>query len=231
MWWKKSLGEADARRLAENAGELAEYLLFKRLLARYSLSEPEERIINTLDVTGASALTKLYDKITGAYRYKMKLGRKTRTMTREEITGYVKDPKPDVRKTAYQTILSRYSQDRGVAGEIYQNIVLQLEGRGDRDPGDTRLPYPARNTGKQHRRQDRRVAPRLMQKGTRQYSRGFFAQKAGMLGIDSLRRYDLYAPAAKRAEKKYSYDRSVRMVFESLERFSPALAGYARRGL
>lgn len=146
LWWKKSLGEADARRLAENAGELAEYLLYKRLLARYSLSEPEERIINTLDVTGASALTKLYDKITGAYRYKMKLGRKTKTMTREEITGYVKDPRPDVRKTAYQAILSRYSQDRGVAGEIYQNIVLnwrdeEIEIRGHKTP------ISVRNTG------------------------------------------------------------------------------------
>ena len=227
LWWKKSLGEADARRLAENAGELAEYLLYKRLLARYSLSEPEERIINTLDVTGASALTKLYDKITGAYRYKMRLGRKTKTMTREEITGYVKDPRPDVRKTAYQTILSRYSQDRGVAGEIYQNIVLnwrdeEIEIRGHKTP------ISARNTG--NNIDDKTVESLLAscRKNAPIFQR-FFAQKAGMLGMDSLRRYDLYAPAAKRAEKKYSYDRSVRMVFESLERFSPDLAGYARR--
>ena len=56
----------------------SEYLGHKRLIAKYSLSEPEERIINTLDVTGISALVKLYDKITNAFEYKMKIGNKTK---------------------------------------------------------------------------------------------------------------------------------------------------------
>lgn len=227
LWWKKSLGEADACRLAENAGDLAEYLLHKRLLARYSLSEPEERIINTLDVTGASALTKLYDKITGAYRYKMKLGQKTKTMTREEISGYAKNPMPDVRKRAYQTILSRYSQDRGVTGEIYQNIVLnwrdeEIEIRGHKTP------ISVRNT--ENNIDDRTVESLLAScRRNAPVFQKFFAQKARMLGMDALRRYDLYAPATKRTEKKYAYGQSVRMVFKSLERFSPTLAGYAKR--
>lgn len=227
LWWKKVLGEADALRLARDAGELSEYLLHKRLLARYSLSEPEERIINTLDVTGASALTKLYDKITGAYRYKMRLGKRTKTMTREEIAGYVKDPRPDVRKSAYQTILSRYSQDRGVTGELYQNIVLnwrdeEIEIRGHKKP------ISARNTG--NNVDDKTVESLLAscRKNAPTFQR-FFAQKAGMIGMDVLRRYDLYAPAARRTQKRYSFDKSVRMVLESLGRFSPVLAGYAKR--
>ena len=48
---------------------MTEYLSHKRLFAKYALSEPEERIINTLDVTGISALVKLYDKITNAFEY------------------------------------------------------------------------------------------------------------------------------------------------------------------
>lgn len=227
LWWEKGLGEADALRLTKNAGELSEYLLHKRLLARYSLSEPEERIINTLDVTGASALTKLYDKITGAYRYKMKVGKKAKTMTREEITGYVKNPLPEVRKGAYRTILSRYSQDRGVAGEIYQNIVLNW--RDEKiDIRGYKTPISARNTG--NNIDDRTVESLLAscRKNAPVFQR-FFVQKAGMIGMDTLRRYDLYAPAAKRTEKRYTYDRSVRMVLESLGRFSPVLAGYARR--
>ena len=69
LWWKKQVDENNARRLIKSAGQFSEYLRFKRLLAKYSLSEPEEKIINTLDVTGASALVKLYDKITNAYVY------------------------------------------------------------------------------------------------------------------------------------------------------------------
>ena len=53
--------------------ELKEYLAYKRLFAKYALSESEEKIINTLDVTGISALVKLYDKITNVYEYKMKI--------------------------------------------------------------------------------------------------------------------------------------------------------------
>ena len=68
LWWKKQIDEKNAERLIKNAGELADYLRYKRLVARYALTEPEEKIINTLDVTGISALVKIYDKITN-YTY------------------------------------------------------------------------------------------------------------------------------------------------------------------
>ncbi|MFZ8938003.1 MAG: oligoendopeptidase F, partial [Nitrosopumilaceae archaeon] len=83
LWWKTQVDEKNAKRLIKDSGELSEYLNHKRLIAKYSLSEPEEKIINTLDVTGISALVKLYDKITNAYKYKMKIGSKTKILTRE----------------------------------------------------------------------------------------------------------------------------------------------------
>ena len=61
LWWKRGINEKNAQRLIKDSGELAGYLRHKRLVAKYSLTEPEERIINTLDVTGATALVKLYD--------------------------------------------------------------------------------------------------------------------------------------------------------------------------
>ena len=67
LWWKRKIDSKNAKRLINDAGELASYLEYKRLVAKYSLTEPEERIINTLDVTGSSALVKLYDKITNSY--------------------------------------------------------------------------------------------------------------------------------------------------------------------
>ena len=49
----------------------------------------------------------------------------------------------------------------------------------------------------------------------------FFTQKAKMLKTKKLRRYDLYAPAAANIkEKNYSYNQSVKLVFESLGKFS-----------
>ena len=130
LWWKTQVDEKNAKRLIKDAGELSEYLAHKRLIAKYSLSEPEERIINTLDVTGISALVKLYDKITNAFEYQMKIGNKTKKMTREELTNYVRDTNPKIRETAYKTILGKYNENKGVVGEIYQNIALNWKDEG-----------------------------------------------------------------------------------------------------
>ncbi len=130
LWWKTKVDDKNAKRLMEDTGELKEYLAYKRLFAKYALSESEEKIINTLDVTGISALVKLYDKITNVYEYKMKIGNKTKTMTREELTNYVRSTNPKIRETAYKTILSKYEENKGVIGEIYQNIVLNWKDEG-----------------------------------------------------------------------------------------------------
>ena len=130
LWWKTQVDEKNAKRLMKNTGEITEYLSHKRLFAKYALSEPEERIINTLDVTGISALVKLYDKITNSYEYKMKVGNKSKVMTREELTNYVRSTNPKIRESAYKTILTKYFDNKGVVGEIYQNIVLNWKDEG-----------------------------------------------------------------------------------------------------
>jgi len=103
LWWKRQVDEKNAKRLIKSAGQFSEYLKFKRLLAKYSLSEPEEKIINTLDVTGVSALVKLYDKITNAYVYTVAVDGKKRTMNREQLTTLVRSKKAKTREAAYKS--------------------------------------------------------------------------------------------------------------------------------
>ena len=228
LWWKNQIDEKNAKRLIKESGELSEYLKHKRLVARYSLSEPEERIINTLDVTGISALVKLYDKITNAFEYKMKVGNKTKTMTREEITNFVRNTNPKIRETAYKTILTKYSENKGVVGEIYQNIVLNWRDEGIEIRG-YKSPISMRNIGNDV---DDRTIESLLEvckKNTSIFQK-FFLQKAKMLKLKKLRRYDLYAPAAANIkEKNYPYDKSVKLVFESLGKFSPDLRDFAKK--
>ncbi|MBI3254141.1 MAG: oligoendopeptidase F, partial [Nitrosopumilales archaeon] len=130
LWWKKKIDEKNAKRLIKDAGQLSNYLQFKRLMAKYSLSEPEEKIINTLDVTGISALVKLYDKITNAFEYVVNIDGKKRRLTREELAGLVRSSKPKTREAAYKTLLGKYFDNKGVLGEIYQNIVLNWKDEG-----------------------------------------------------------------------------------------------------
>ena len=228
LWWKTQVDKKNAKRLMKNAGELTEYLLHKRLFAKYALSEPEERIINTLDVTGISALVKLYDKITNAYEYKMKIGNKTQTMTREELTNYVRSTNPKIRETAYKTILTKYTENKGVIGEIYQNIVLNWRDEGIEIRG-YKTPISMRNIGNDVDDKTIESLLSVCKKNSSVFQK-FFVQKAKMLKMKKLRRYDLYAPAAANIkEKNYTYKKSVKLVFESLGKFSETLEEFARK--
>jgi oligoendopeptidase F len=228
LWWKTQIDNKNANRLIKDAGELSEYLKHKRLVAKYSLSEPEEKIINTLDVTGISALVKLYDKITNAYKYKMKVGNKTKILTREELTNFVRSNSAKTREDAYKTLLTKYNENKGVVGEIYQNITLNWKHEGV-DIRGYQSPISMRNIGNDI---DDKTIESLLQVCRKNSSvfQKFFVQKAKMLKMKKLRRYDLYAPAASNIkEKNYSFDKSVKLVFDSLGKFSPKLEKFARQ--
>ena len=228
LWWKTQVDDKNAKRLMKNAGEITEYLSHKRLFAKYALSESEEKIINTLDVTGISALVKLYDKITNAYEYKMKIGNRTKKMTREELTNYVRSTNSKIRERAYKTILTKYTENKGVIGEIYQNIVLNWRDEGIEIRG-YKSPISMRNIGNDVDDKTIESLLSVCKKNSPVFQK-FFIQKAKMLKMKKLRRYDLYAPAgASIKEKNYSYSNSVKLVFESLGKFSNTLEEFARK--
>lgn len=223
LWWMRTVDETNARRLMGDAGDLTEYLRHLRLVASYSLSEPEEKIINTLDVTGTSALVKIYDKITGSFKYRAR----GKSMSREELSGLFKSSNPEVRKTAYDALLDKFAGQKGVLGEIYQNVVLNWRDEGIQIRG-YKTPISIRNVDNNV---DDITVDSLLRvcKNNSSVFHEFFLHKAELLGVEQLRRYDLYAPvAAKSRERRYSYDRSVRLVLESLAEFSPRLSDFAR---
>jgi len=228
LWWKKGIDEKNAKRLIKDSGELSGYLKYKRLVAKYSLSEPEEKIINTLDVTGSTALIKIYDKITNAFEYVVKIEGKKRKFTREQLSTYVRSTKSKTREIAYKELLSKFSKNKGVLGEIYQNVVLNWKDEGVEIRGFA-SPISIRNIANDV--DDKTINSLLtVCKKNAPIFQNFFIQKAKMLGLKKLRRYDLYAPAtSKIKEKNYPYDKSVKLVFESLEKFSPKLSTFAKK--
>ena len=227
QWWKKQIDEKNAQRLMKSAGELHEFLRYKRLLAKYSLTEPEERIINTLDVTGHSALVKIYDKITNAFEFVVKIDGKTRKYTREELGRLVRNPKSKTREIAYKALLSRYDTNKGVLGEIYQNIVLNWKNECIQLRGYS-SPISVRNIGNDVDDKTVNSLLSVCKKNSHVFHK-FFSQKARILGVKKLRRYDIYAPIQKKNEKKYNYDKAVRLVLHTLHNFSPKLGEFARK--
>ena len=228
LWWKKQIDEKNAKRLIKNSGELSDYLRYKRLVAKYALTEPEEKIINTLDVTGISALVKIYDKITNAFTYTVKVDGKIKTMGREQLTTLVRNKNPKIREAAYKSLLTKYHENKGVIGQIYQNIVLNWKNEGIGMRG-FRNPISVQNISNDVNDKTIDVMLKVCKKNAPVFQK-YFQQKAKRVGVKKLRRYDLYAPSKKSAsEKNYTFDQGTKLVLDSLNKFSPKIAEYASR--
>jgi oligoendopeptidase F len=224
LWWKE-LDEKDARRLLADSGDYAYYLESLRRFKPYTLSEPEEKVINVKDVNGSSALVKLYEVITNRFTFRLEVAGEVREMTRAELSTYVRDPSPDVRAAAYQELYRIYSDQATVLGQIYSHRVCdwaseQVTLRGFESPISVRnlqndIPDPVVETLLDVCRANMTVFQR------------YFRFKARRLGMDRLRRYDIYAPIGA-AEKTYPFSEAADLVLDSLNRFSPRLADHAR---
>jgi len=228
LWWKKQIDEKNAKRLIKDAGDFSDYLRYKRLVAKYSLTEPEEKIINTLDVTGISALVKIYDKITNAFTYTVNVNGKKKTMGREELTTLVRNKNSKVREAAYKSLLTKYQDNKGVIGQIYQNIVLNWKNEG-MDMRGFDNPISIQNMSNDVDDKTISVMLEVCKKNAPVFQK-YFQQKAKRVGVKKLRRYDLYAPSKKSSgERDYTFDQGTKLVLDSLNRFSQDIADFAAR--
>ena len=103
LWWK-ALDDANAARLLDASGDYRYWLEQMRNFKPYTLSEPEEKVINIKNVTGRSAHDMLYDSITNRYVFKVDVNGETKEMTRGELMTLVRTADPDLRAKAYQEL-------------------------------------------------------------------------------------------------------------------------------
>ena len=235
LWFKKQIDDETATRLI-NAIPKAyqEYLRHKRLVAKYSLSEPEEKIINTLEVTGVRALIKIYDKMTSGFEFTMKLrhGRKTiekKFDNKEKLVSLVRSPDGKKREAAYKSLLQVYKRNSGVLGEIYQNIIMQWRDEAIMMRG-YRSPISVRNIA--NNLEDATVDALLAAcRNNVAIFHDYFVEKAKMLGMKKLHRYHLYAPISNRASdsKKFTYGKAIETMLDSFGAFDPQFRRLAER--
>jgi oligoendopeptidase F len=235
LWFKKQLDDENARRLIDAVPPVyREYLRHKRLVAKYALSEPEEKIINTLEVTGTRALVKIYDKITSSFEFTMKLKRGRKIVekhfdNKEKLVSLVRSPDAKVREAAYKSLLGVYKKNSSVLGEIYQNVVVEWRDEAVSMRG-YRSPISVRNIA--NNLDDPTVDALLaVCRKNSVIFQDYFREKARMLGIKKLRRYALYAPISTRASdtKKFTYSKAVQGVLGTFGDFDPEFRRLAER--
>ncbi|HEY9074911.1 MAG TPA: M3 family oligoendopeptidase [Anaerolineaceae bacterium] len=225
LWWKE-LDEENAGRLMAGAGDYRYWLEEMRLFKKYTLSEPEEKIVNLKDVTGSSALKTLYDTITNRYTFKMEVDGELRELTRGQLMVYARHYNPDLRKAAYQEQFRVYGNDGVILGQMYQTLVRdwrneQVNLRGFKSP------IAARNLANNIPDEVVDTLLAVCARNAPVFQR-FFGIKARWLGMERLRRYDVYAPVA-RSEKAYPFGEAANMVFEAFNEFDPKFAAMAEQ--
>lgn len=227
LWWK-ALEDDVAAQLMREAGDYTYWLEEMRHFKPHTLSEPEEKIINIKDVTGFNAINTLYDTITNRYTYKISVDGEEKELTRGELMVYVKHHDPDLRAAAYQELYRVYADDGAILGMMYQNLARDWRNENI----DLRhFPSPISVKNLQNDIPDEVVDTLLevSRRNTTVFQR-FFKMKARWLGVERLRRYDVYAPVV-RSDKTYEHPEVVEMVLDSLAEFHPKLATLAQRVL
>ena len=225
LWWKE-LDDRNAERLMNSADGYRYYLEEMRHFKPHTLSEVEEKVVNIKDVTGSNALNTLYDAITNRYVFKLEVDGEIKELTRGQLTAYVQGPDSGLRAKAYQELYRVYGADATILGQMYQTLARDWhnENIGLRKFSS---PMAVRNLQNDIPNEAVDALLEVARRNAKIFQR-YFKLKAKHLGIDRLRRYDIYAPIAN-SDKKFEYDSATQMVFDSFNTFDPQLAEMAQR--
>ncbi|MCK6539594.1 MAG: M3 family metallopeptidase, partial [Anaerolineales bacterium] len=225
LWWKE-LDDANAERLMSASGDYRYYLEAMRKFKPYTLGEAEEKIINIKDVTGANALVNLYEAITNRYAFKLAVNGEVKELTRDGLQPYIQGPDPDLRAKAYQELYRVYGDDGPILGQMYQTRARDWHNENI-NLRKFRSAMSVRNLVNDIPDEAVDTLLDVAKKNAKVFHR-YFRLKAKHIGVEKLRRYDIYAPVA-RSDKAFDFSDAAGMVLESFNAFDPKLGELARR--
>jgi len=225
LWWK-DVDEKNAERLMAGSGDYRYYLEEMRHFKPHTLSEAEEKVINIKDVAGMGALITIYNAITNRYVFKLEINGEVQELTRAQLQPFIQGPDAEMRAKAYQENFRVFGNDGPILGQIYQarvrdwyneNITLRkfssaLSVRNLQND----VPDEAVNALLETTKKNAKVFHR------------YFKLKAKHMGVEKLRRYDIYAPVAK-SDKTFDFNAAANMVIDSFTVFDPKIGELARR--
>ncbi|MFO0773052.1 MAG: M3 family oligoendopeptidase [Nitrospiraceae bacterium] len=225
LWWQ-SLDEPTAQRFIDAAPRYRYHLETIRRFTPHTLSEAEEKVLNVKNTTGRTAITTLYDLVTNGLSFTLTVKGKKKTMTREELSSYVRCPNSKLREAAYNEMHRVFGGHRDTLGEMYKALVTDWKAE---QVGLRHFDSPIHSRNVQNDIPDEAVGALLdaCLKNATLFQR-YFKVKAKVCGIHDMSRYHIYAPF-RGTEKAYAYQDAVKLVLDSYRGFSPKLADLAEQ--
>lgn len=231
LWWK-SLDDDEARPLlpdpegGEHAADYRHFLFDVRRSKPYTLAETSEQIINTKDANGIGGVLTLYSMLTNRLDFHLEVDGRQEVLTRDGLMGYAFSRRPELREAAYRELYRVYQEEATVLGQAYVNRVRDwhsefVELRGYPSP------IAVRNVANDVPGEAVDVLLDVTAANADLFRR-YFRLKAQWLGLERLRRYDIYAPLAS-SDREIPFPEAVSDVLETFGRFHPTFAEQAER--
>jgi len=228
LWWK-TLDDDEAAALLPSTEQFPDYRFYLEDLRRtkpFTLDEKSEQLINTKDATGMNAVLTLYSMLTNRLEYKLEIDGETKSLTRDALMSYAQSYNPEWRAAAYQELYRVYGQEANILAQIYVNRVRDWYNENV-ELRHYSSPIAVRNVANDIPDAAVEALLDVSRANVGMFQR-YFRLKAGWLGMEKLRRYDIYAPLAA-SDRQFDYGDAVKLVLETFQNFHPSIAKHAQR--
>ncbi|MEZ4642421.1 MAG: M3 family oligoendopeptidase [Chloroflexota bacterium] len=197
------------------------YLKQQRLLQPYTLSEPEEKIISQLTLSGSQGWSRYYDEVFSKLTYTVD----GKELTQSEVTDLLLNPDREMRQKAAEAITKTYQENNHVVTFVFNMVLLD---KASKDKLRSFASWiSARNLSNQV---DDATVEALIEAVTSRYDivARYYRLLRQQLGYDELFDYDRYAPATHAEEPKVHWEEAQTIVLEAFANFDPRMADIAR---
>jgi oligoendopeptidase F len=212
------LPDEHAERVLES-DELAFCRHYLRTLRRYrphQLSEPEERVVTELDVTGSSAFRRLFTEQISSVEVELP-GDGTTSL--EEALSRLQHPDRSVRETAAGAVTESLRPGVRTRAYVFNTLLA------DKATKDRLRDYPhwlaSRNLANEASDESVQALIEAVV-GRYELARRWYRLKARLLGLDRLAYWDRMAPVSD-TEQRIPYDEAREIVLDCYQGFSPEL--------
>jgi oligoendopeptidase F len=194
------------------------YLQNMRKYAPHILSREEETLLIEISPVGPSSWTNLFEKVLGHLQF----GKDKRT--EEEVLSDLYSPDRKIRKQAAEDLTNGLQSQLHILTHIFNTLLA------DKMISDRLRNYPSwvNSMNLSNELEDKTVDV-LIEATTSRYDivQRYYRIKKEVLGLDSLKDYDRYAPLPNLPGESIDWETCREMVINGFRRFSPKMAEIA----
>jgi oligoendopeptidase F len=220
------LDDENAKRLFNETKNYKFSLEYLRKAAKHTLTESEEQIMHRKDTTGIDVITELYTMITNDFEYNFHVKDQDSIIIKnqQELLKYVHSNNPDERKAAYNALFTPYKEHKDKLFLIYTAVAKDWA-----DEAKLRKYENSIDMRNMANKVSKEAIDTLLEvcRNNKELFQNFFKLKAKKLGIEKLRRYDLYSPLHIKEPTK-TFAEAKQIVLDSFDSFWPDFSQKAK---